>query len=239
MSRKMLKLKAKEHIRGNIFILFIISIIASVDLCFGLVNMKNIFTTLAIVQIGPSLTNRIVITNSIQELTQQLDNTLKLSVRWSIVYIVLYYVVVCPLKISLARTYLNLANEEKPRFSGLGFGFKNCWEQSALLGFLKGLLLLLWSMLFVIPGIIKSYSYSMANYVMADEPDINALDAITKSRKLMRGYKFSLFILDLSFFFWYLLTAITFGIATIYVTPYIESTKANFYLNVKENAESM
>ncbi len=75
----------------------------------------------------------------------------------------------------------------------------------------------------------------MANYIMAENPDIDALDAITKSREMMRGNKFSLFILKLSFFLWYLLIPFTLGLISIYVTPYIEAATANFYLKIKES----
>ena len=89
-------------------------------------------------------------------------------------------------------------------------------------------------LLFVIPGIVKAYSYSMAEYIMAEDPSIKGLDAITKSKQMMKGYKFKLFVLDLSFILWYLLVGITSGIAAIYVFPYVKATKTNFYLKLKE-----
>ncbi|MBQ6143280.1 MAG: DUF975 family protein [Clostridia bacterium] len=92
----------------------------------------------------------------------------------------------------------------------------------------------LWSLLFFIPGIIKAYSYSMSPYIMAENPNIGALEAITKSKEMMKGHKFEFFILDLSFIFWYLLILITCGFASIYIAPYVNATRTNFYLKLKE-----
>lgn len=152
-----------------------------------------------------------------------------------IITLVFAFAIGAPLDISLAHTYLELtSNNKKPTFDMLGFGFKECWTESILLAFWSSLYIILWSLLLVVPGIIKAYSYSMANYIMAENPEIKALDAMKKSEAMMDGYKWELFILDLSFFFWYLLVTITFGIAYIYVGPYIQATKANFYLKLKE-----
>lgn len=251
MSRRRLKSQAKAQIRGNVIILFIIGIIANIDQWFysissgAAIRRSGILGTLialaTVTSIGYSSKGALSVHTNFnklaQQATEQANSLSMLLAGCGVIFIILYYVIGSPLRISFARTYLDLTHDEKPKFSGLGFGFKNCWEQSVLLNFFRGLFLFLWTLLFVIPGIIKSYSYSMTNYIMADEPDISALDAITKSRKLMRGHKFSLFILDISFLFWGLLAAITFGIANIYVKPYIEATKANFYLKVKEEAE--
>ncbi len=152
-----------------------------------------------------------------------------------ILTLILSYVLGSPLKISLSHTYLELAsNNKKPEFDMLGFGFKMCWTESILLNFWSGLYIILWSLLLIVPGIIKAYSYSMANYIMAENPEIKALDAMKKSEAMMDGHKLDLFILDLSFFFWHLLVAITLGIASIYLAPYVESTRVNYYLKLKE-----
>lgn len=249
MSRRRLKSQAKAQIRGNVIILFIIGIISNIDQWFysistgaairrsGIMSTIIAFAMAAGASYYSSPKNAMTLNAYINKLTVQANGLSALLAGCGVIFMILYFVVGSPLRISFARTYLDLTHEEKPKFSGLGFGFKNCWEQSVLLNFFRGLFLFLWTLLFVIPGIIKSYSYSMTNYIMADDPSIGALDAITKSRKMMRGHKFSLFILDISFFFWYLLAAITFGIANIYIKPYIEATKANFYLQVKEEAQ--
>ena len=157
------------------------------------------------------------------------------SLFWYILILfVLTIAVFSPLRVSNSYSYLKSAKGEKPKISMLGYAFNKCWSGSALLGFLSALFVLLWSLLFIIPGIIKAYSYSMSTYIMAEDPSISSLDAITKSKEMMKGHKFELFVLDLSFIFWHLLGSITFGFAYIYIFPYIEATKANFYLKLKE-----
>ena len=74
----------------------------------------------------------------------------------------------------------------------------------------------------------------MSFYILADNPELTAREALSKSKEMMNGHKWDLFVLQLSFFWWYLLVGITFGIAAIYVTPYISATTANFYNSIKE-----
>ena len=80
---------------------------------------------------------------------------------------------------------------------------------------------------------MKSYSYAMTWYVLADHPEMGANEAITKSKEIMQGHRMELFILQLSFIGWFLLGSITFGLAYIYVIPYMETTIANFYNEIK------
>ncbi len=98
--------------------------------------------------------------------------------------------------------------------------------------FFTGIFTFLWSLLLIIPGIIKAYSYSMAMYIMAEE-DIGALEAIEKSVEMMEGHKMELFMLELSFIGWFLLGIITFGISDIYAAPYFNTAKVAFYNSIK------
>lgn len=102
--------------------------------------------------------------------------------------------------------------------------------------FLKGLFNFLWFLLFVIPGIIKFYSYRMVPYILADNPNIGAVRAITLSRNMTRGNKWRMFVLDLSFLGWYLLGLLCFGIGVFFVNPYYFATEAELYLALRENA---
>ena len=96
---------------------------------------------------------------------------------------------------------------------------------------------MLWSMLFFIPGIVKSYSYAMTPYLLLDRPELSATDAITESRKMMNGHKMELFLLDLSFIGWMILVFVTFGIASLYVTPYMNAARTAFYETLKGEAK--
>ena len=124
-------------------------------------------------------------------------------------------------------------------FGKLLSGF-NRFGDVCITGILKWLFTGLWSLLFVIPGIVKSYSYAMTMYIMQDHPELSGNDAITKSRQMMNGHKFDLFILDLSFIGWYLLGALTFGILIIfYVEPYRQVTRTNFYEQLRMDYEGL
>ena len=99
------------------------------------------------------------------------------------------------------------------------------------------LFVFLWSLLFVIPGIIKGLSYGMTPYLLADCPDVKARDALKLSMRMMKGHKGELFVLWLSFIGWGLLSALTCGILWIfYVSPYMQNTFALYYLEVREEA---
>lgn len=95
--------------------------------------------------------------------------------------------------------------------------------------FLRNLYIVLWSLLFLIPGIIKSLSYAMTPFILAEHPEMTASEAIRTSRRMMDGHKGDLFVLHLSFIGWNLLSMFTFGIAGLWVTPYFNAAYAAFY----------
>ena len=92
---------------------------------------------------------------------------------------------------------------------------------------------LLWTLLLVIPGIIKAYSYSMTFYILRENPEMTAGDAITASQKMMDGHKMDL-LLSLSFIGWAILASITFGIGYLWLIPYIYTAYAAFYETLKK-----
>ncbi len=100
--------------------------------------------------------------------------------------------------------------------------------------FLRDLFLVLWSLLFFIPGIVKSYSYRLVPYLLKDHPELSATEAITRSRQMMNGHKWQAFTLDLSFIGWYLLGILTLGAVTIFwANPYHDNAAAAFYLDLE------
>ena len=110
--------------------------------------------------------------------------------------------------------------------------------------FLAGLFIFLWSLLFVIPGLIKSYAYSMSFYLMADDENLGGNDAITKSKELMKGHKWDLFVLQLSFIGWILLSMLTCGVLTVfYVGPYMQMAQLIWYeeniIQIEEPAQEV
>lgn len=102
--------------------------------------------------------------------------------------------------------------------------------------FLKNLFVFLWSLLLIVPGIIKGYAYSMVPYILADNPNIGAKRAMELSDNMTRGHKFDMFVLYLSFLGWYLLGVLCFLIGGIFVRPYEDATFAELYLTLRQNA---
>lgn len=97
----------------------------------------------------------------------------------------------------------------------------------------QAVFLFLWTLLLIIPGIIKSFSYLLTFYILRDEPSIGILEAITRSRQLMDGHKMEAFLLFLSFIGWALLVIVTLGLAVLWVGPYFSVTLAKFYDRVR------
>ena len=118
----------------------------------------------------------------------------------------------------------------------IGQGFRDYGHIFITL-FLRDLLLCLWLLLLIIPGIIKSYSYRLVPFILAENPDMPASEVINRSREMMDGNKMQAFMLDLSFIGWILLGILSCGLGFIFWTgPYMRSTQAALYLKLKENA---
>ena len=93
-----------------------------------------------------------------------------------------------------------------------------------------------WTLLFIIPGIIKGYAYAMTPYILAENPNIKPMQAINLSCRMTKGHKLDLFVLGFSFIGWYMLGALAFGIGTAFVVPYDRATHAQFYLALRSEA---
>ncbi len=131
---------------------------------------------------------------------------------------------------SSASLYIDISNNESfELMDKLKSGFTNEYGRNIVLVFLHSLFLVLWAFLFIIPAFIKAYSYAMSMYIGVKEPKITGLDAITKSRQLMNGNKTSLFVLDLSYIGWYLLSILTFGILLLWVVPKHQTARTLFF----------
>ena len=121
----------------------------------------------------------------------------------------------------------------------LGGMFQGFSDYGRILGtmILTSLYVFLWSLLLVVPGIIKSYSYSMTNYILNDEPELAYNTAIEKSMAMMDGHKFDLFVLQLTFIGWWLLCILTLGIGILWLKPYMSMATVEFYKDVKAEYE--
>lgn len=127
------------------------------------------------------------------------------------------------------------ARDEKVTVGTIVSGFQGGnYGTVVLTQFLRGLFITLWSLLFIIPGIIKSYEYMMVPYILADEPGVTWREAFAMSKEMMRGNKMSAFILHLSFIGWEILNILTMGILGVFfVDPYVRATEAELYLALR------
>lgn len=138
------------------------------------------------------------------------------------------------LMVGLATVLLKLVRGGTAVDFGDLLSAKNNMATVLLLSLLKNIFIILWSFLFVIPGIVKTYSYSMAYYISADHPDYDWKKCIDESRRMMNGNKWRLFCLDLSFIGWYIVGSLCFGIGVLWVLPYHYTARANFYEDLQK-----
>ena len=138
--------------------------------------------------------------------------------------------------LSMARVYLMVIRGDKPEVAHAFCGFDDFFSAFKVT-FLVGLYTFLWSLLLIIPGIIKSYSYSMALYILADNKGKSARECIAESVKMTDGHKMELFVLQLSFIGWILLSFLTLGILLIWVGPYMSAAYSNAYESLKPVVE--
>lgn len=141
------------------------------------------------------------------------------------------FIITLPLAVGMTLVYINLWRGET---SSIDIMFSSAFQENFVrkLGGMMWMALFewLWSLLFIIPGIVKAYSYAMTPYILAKYPNVPAKEALKLSMRIMNGRKMDLFVVDLSFLGWHLLSGLTFGLLEIfYVTPYTSLTKAGCF----------
>lgn len=136
-----------------------------------------------------------------------------------------------PMTVASYWFYLVIARWNDPKISDVFAVYKE-WELSLKVigtSILVGIFTILWSLLLIIPGIIKGISYSQVFFLLRDNPQLSALEAITESKVRMKGYKWKYFLLNLSFIGWAFIAIFTLGIGFLWLTPYISTANATFY----------
>ena len=127
---------------------------------------------------------------------------------------------------------LKLIDYEEPAFRDLFSQFRNA--KSIIVAYLLRFAFeLIGYMLFIVPGIIISYNYAMVPYILADDPTVSAKEALRMSKEMMYGNRWRLFCLQFSFIGWILLTVLSFGVGSIWLTPYQNAALASFYRELK------
>ena len=143
-----------------------------------------------------------------------------------------------PIGYGLSYIFLKkIRTEEKVDIADIFKGFTENFGQNFLLALLSGIFVMLWSLLFVIPGIVKTYAYSMAFYIRVDHPEYDWRQCLQESMRMTNGHKGDLFILDLSFIGWYFVGSLCLGVGALWVYPYHLTTKAMYYEILKQNID--
>ncbi|MGE6376142.1 DUF975 family protein [Peribacillus muralis] len=150
---------------------------------------------------------------------------------WSDIFGTVLSIVLIPLTIATTWFYLDLVRKGNPEITEVFAIYKDGKTSMKLIGgsILQAIFLFLWSLLLIIPGIIKSIAYSQLFFLLRDHPQYTILEAITESRKRMNGLKWKYFLMNLSFIGWGFLCLFTVGIGLLWLIPYIGTTLAAFY----------
>lgn len=138
-------------------------------------------------------------------------------------------VIAGPLAMGAMLVYTTVTAGKTAQLEQLFEPFKTNFLTAFLANLISVIMIMLYSLLLVVPGIMKAYSYAMVPYVLRYEPELSAMDALHRSEDLMRGHRMELFMLELSFLSWLPLFIITVGLAGFWVGPYIEITQTLFY----------
>jgi uncharacterized membrane protein len=136
------------------------------------------------------------------------------------------------LSIGMNIVLLGISRNGSSNFENLFDGFRNGLGNNIVASILVQVFTFLWSLLFVIPGIIATYRYAMTPFIMAEHPEMTASEAIWASKQMMIGHKWELFCLDFSFFGWNLLCGLTMNLGNLFLNPYTNAAHAAFYRNI-------
>lgn len=134
-----------------------------------------------------------------------------------------------PVQVGINR-FMVKSLDDTARIAEVGYTFDHNYKNGVKVMFFKDLYVVLWSLLFIVPGIYKAYQYRMVPYILGENPDMTYQEVLLRSKDMMDGQKWDAFVLDLSFILWHMLGGITCGLAEIfYVAPYVNLTDAALY----------
>lgn len=193
-------------------------------------------------------TNRDLMTQA----RESLKGRWRLAVEGNVIYLILVIPVQCipkvgwignlilggPLVFGWSVFFLSLSRRQDAQLSQLFDGF-NRFVNALVAYLLMSLFIILWTLLFIIPGIIAGLSYSQTFFILAENPQMEGRDALRKSKTLMKGNRWKLFFLLGRFFGWFLLGLISLGIGFLWIMPYLATTLARFYDDLKVGSGSV
>lgn len=140
------------------------------------------------------------------------------------------------MEIGLIKYMTAFINNKPYNFDMIFSKFKD-WKQTIIVYLHQFAMILLWTLLLIVPGIIKAYAYSLVTYILAEDSSISSKDALELSEKMMDGHKGDLFVFELSFIGWHILSILTLGILYIWLIPYQQTATTKFLLDIKEEYE--
>lgn len=183
------------------------------------------------VAIGTVLVANILIDSDVMYKVSEKFGLIGLSISCSLISLFLGGVI----SVGLCKFLLDMTTKrEEPRFETL-FSQFNIYLKTLGLNILITLSVCIGTILFIVPGIIVGLMFSQSYYILSEDPSKSITQCIKQSVDMMNGHKWDLFYLELTFIGWWLLTAITVGIAGLWVAPYVKVTETNFYLSIKNN----
>lgn len=152
-------------------------------------------------------------------------------IAMGIILAVLFFLIGSIVSVGYAKFNLNLVDRRYSPVSTL-LSYSTDWKRVSICRFIKFIRIFVLTLLFLIPGIIASYSYSMTEFILSENIDISPSEALRNSKEMMRGNRMRLFLLQLSFFGWSLLATLTLGIGNIFLVPYMQAATAAFYREI-------
>lgn len=226
LDNKVIKSNARDFIRGRLWMFW------SVLLVVGII--ESLANSLPQWIFGDRLSNLSdIIAGNPDNIPKEISSSV---FGWYYVLNVLITIVLIPLNIGVAQNVLAWSRgEDVNKWKVLFGGFNSAkifFKQVGVV-VLNTILCALWTILLIVPGIIKGLAYSMYPYVLRDEPDLSVWQTLKKSEAIMKGYKGKLFLMYLSFVGWFILGAFTFGILYIWLTPYVMTSTVKFYDDVR------
>lgn len=212
---------ALDGLTGKWFIAFVASLIASI---FGVGGGVSVDIEFGNEEVNPE--------PIVDFVTENIIPVLIVAAISSVVYLLVMLMISSIVSVGYAQFNVDLITGVEPKIKTL-FSHTRQWKTTFCANVLVFLRVLIGCILFVVPGIIAAYKYSMVNHVLADNPNFTPREALRHSAEIMQGNKWRLFCLHLSFFGWMILSVLTFGIALAWVYPYQQATMAAFYEDIK------
>lgn len=258
-SRAELKTSAKQILQKNYWGAVVVALVLSIAV--GGPGIGGGISSNNVSEINTSVDNSVIddglgnfysgssynVANKMIETIKEMINSISMS-TWLIILMLIFVIMIAAIVISAfvmaplevgCRRWMLKNRTANPPYGEMASGFKDGYLNIVKIMFFRNLFIGLWSLLFVIPGIVKSYEYRMIPYLLAENPNMSMSEAFDRSKNMMYNNKMNAFILDFSFIGWYLLVGLTCGILSFfYVTPYVYLTETELYVTLCGNPKN-